>query len=185
MNEVKQRLHRAVVIQGDDWQLTTGVQSSDVETQSGSANTIAYTRWETVPKTEENTPLLWLGTVPQSTKLFGDNLLALLSVFGIKGMEHMHIVVLDEQLQQRFAMIAAELAALSQAGGEMSRLLVDWPENWPLRATLGIRSAQFTISGAKFDKSEDLDRIIRMGTGFLAYSAALNSHTKIIQEENV
>lgn len=162
MNEVKQRLHRAVVIQGDDWQLTTGVQSSDVETQSGSANTIAYTRWETVPKTEENTPLLWLGTVPQSTKLFGDNLLALLSVFGIKGMEHMHIVVLDEQLQQRFAMIAAELAALSQAGGEMSRLLVDWPENWPLRATLGIRSAQFTISGAKFDKSEDLDRIIRI-----------------------
>lgn len=74
----------------------------------------------------------------------------------------MHIVVLDEQLQQRFAMIAAELAALSQAGGEMSRLLVDWPENWPLRATLGIRSAQFTISGAKFDKSEDLDRIIRI-----------------------
>ncbi len=174
MDEVNQRLHRAVVIQGNGWKLTTGVQSSDVETQSGSAYTHAYTRWETIPITEKETPLIWLGTVSGSTSMLGNNLLPLLTIFGIDGTEHIHIVVLEEPLQRRFAMVADELPGISEAGAEMSRLLTDWPENWPLRAMLGMYSAQLTISGKKFSKPEDLDRIIRMGTGFLTYLESIN-----------
>ena len=129
MDEVKQRLHRAVVIQGDGWKLTTGVQSSDVETQSGSAYTSAYTRWETIPNAEECTPLIWLGTVSGSTALLGDKLLPLLSMFGIDGMEHTRFVELDESLNERFAMITTDRPALTQAGVDISRLLVEWPEN--------------------------------------------------------
>ena len=174
MDEVNQRLHRAVVIQGNGWKLTTGVQSSDVETQSGSVYTNAYTRWETIPNAEESAPFIWLGTVPGPTSLLGDNLMPLLSMFGIDGMEHARFVKLNEPLQQRFAMVADELPGLSQAGAEMSRLLTDWPENWPLRATLGTKLAQINVSGKKFDKPEDLDRIIRMGTGFRTYLESIN-----------
>jgi len=98
----------------------------------------------------------------------------LLSMFGIDGMEHMHIVALDEPLQRRFAMVADELPGLSQASAEMSRLLQDWPENWPLRATLGPNLAQINVSGTKLDKPEDLDRIIQIGTGFRTYLESIN-----------
>jgi len=174
MREISQRLHRAVVIQGNGWKLTTGVQSSDVETQSGSSYTNAYTRWETIPNIEKDAPFIWLGTVPGPTSLLGDNLMPLLSMFGIDGMEHMHIVALDEPLQRRFAMVADELPGLSQASAEMSRLLQDWPENWPLRATLGPNLAQINVSGTKLDKPEDLDRIIQIGTGFRTYLESIN-----------
>lgn len=178
MDEVKQRLHRAVVIQGERWTLTTGVQSSDVETPSGSSYTIAYTRWETIPNAEEHAPLIWLGTVPRSTALLGDNLVPLLSMFGIEGIEHTRFVELDKSLNGRFVMMTKEMPVLSQAGMDISRLLQDWPENWPLRATLGTNFAQINVSGKKLNKPEDLDRIIRMGTGFLRYLESINLPVK-------
>ncbi|HRX08823.1 MAG TPA: hypothetical protein P5559_06650 [Candidatus Limiplasma sp.] len=178
MDEINQRLHRAVVIQGNGWQLTTGVQSSDVQTSSGSSYTFAYTRWETTPNTENDNPFVWLGTVSGSISRLGNNLLPLLTIFGIDGTEHIHIVALEEPLHRRFAMVADELPGISEAGAEMSRLLADWPEYWPLRATLGTNFAQINVSGKKFDKPEDLDRIIRMGTGFLTYLESINRPIK-------
>lgn len=165
MDEVRQRLHQAVIIHGDGWRLTTGVQSSDVESQSGAANTIDYTEWSTVSREVEYSPVLWLGTVPRSAVFLDDNFLPLLSMFGIRSAESMHAIALEGPLQERFTVIAKESPAQSQAGADMARLLEDWPEKWPLRVALGMSSAQLRIPGMKFDKPQDLDRIITLGTG--------------------
>lgn len=74
-------------------------------------------------------------------------------------------------------MLTTETPAVEKAGADLANLLADWPEGWPLRAVLGRSSVQITIPGRRFDKPQDLDRIIHLGTDFLAYHASLTIHT--------
>lgn len=178
MEEIRQRLRREAVIRGNGWQLTTGVETSDVETQSGSAYTVAYTRWETGSAGGEGSPLLWVGTVPRAAAMPGGSLPLLLSAFGITGMDAARLVPLNAPLQDRFAMIAADEPALAQAVDTVTRLLTDWPDDWPLRASLGVGFTWFTITGRRFDRPQDLDRVIALGTGLLEYQTSVMQREK-------
>jgi len=173
--EIKQRLHRATVIAGDGWRLTAGARASDVETQSGSAYTVPYTQWETVPVSETNTPLLWAGTAPGNAALLNNSLLPLLSLFGAADMEGMRAVPLEGALASRFALIARELPALRSAGAELSAMLGDWPASMPLRIALGTGSIRIEIQGKRVDQPRDLDRIIGLGTRCMAYRSSVQS----------
>ncbi len=178
MEEVRHRLRRETVIRANGWRLTTGIEASDVETQSGSAYTVAYTRWQTDPAGREGSPLLWVGTAPRAAVLPGGSLPQLLAAFGIAGMDAAQLVPLNAPLQDRFAMIAADEPALSQAVDAMTRLLADWPENWPLRVSVGMDFARFTITGRRFDQPGDLDRVIALGTGLLEYQSSVIQREK-------
>ena len=175
MDTVRQRLRRADEIWGDGWRLTAGVRSSDVETPSGSAYTVRYTRWETVPGAEENKPLLWAGTAPGNVALVSDRLLPLLTLFGAGDMEGMRAVPMAGGLAGRFALIARELPGLQNAGAELSRMLGGWPVNLPLRIALGTGAIRIDLEGTRADRPQDLDRMIRLGTQCMAYRALVTS----------
>ena len=173
MEEIRERLHRATVIHGEGWRLSSGIQSSDVETQSGSTYTVAYTQWELTTKPERNTPLFWLGTVPGNAKRLSNAMLPLLSAFGIADMDRMHIVPMDDSLQDHFAMIAAESPVFEHAGADLLPLLQDWPENWPLRVSVGTESIVVNIEGKRINRPTELDQIIGFGTRLAAYRASV------------
>jgi len=167
-HEVKQRLHSAAVLQGKGWQLTTGARSSDPDAMSGSLYTVSYTRWETLPLSAEEDTVIWLGTVPYQTRLFQSDPAPLFAAFGISDARALRVLPLNAVPQDHFVMIAADRPGLARANTMFSRMLADWPIDWPLLMTFGKSGAQFAVAGKRFDQPQDLDRLIRLGTDMLA-----------------
>ncbi|HPF88071.1 MAG TPA: hypothetical protein PK537_08460 [Candidatus Limiplasma sp.] len=171
--EIRQRLHRATVIRGDGWRLSTGVKSSEVSTQSGSADTVAYTTWETVPDAPQNRPLLWFGTGAGDAARLKDGMLSLLPLLGIADMEGMHVVPLDDSSMNRFAAIAVDASASDCIAESLPSILMDWPADWPLRAVIGTDAVQLSVDGKRMRVPQELDRIIGLGVQCIDFRSAV------------
>lgn len=169
MEDVRQRLRRAAVIHGNGWRLSTGIQSSEPGTQSGSPDTAAYTRWEAGSQTEQNTALLWFGTAQGQAGRLTDAMLPLLSSLGVAGLDGMRVRPLHEALRNRFALLAADAPELAHAGDDLEPVLAGWPEDWPLRVSVGTAAIQISVPGKRMDQPRDLDRIIGLGERCVTY----------------
>lgn len=169
LRENRERLYRALMIQGDAWRLSTGIRTSDTEPQSGSSGTAAYTEWITLPQTEESLPLLWVGTVLGTPQPLGDNLLPLLALLGQTNLQGMSVVPLGAALCNRFAMLRADEPMLSRAGEDLLPLLAAWPTAWPLRARVSRGSVAIAVPGKRLLTPQALDQLIQFGLGLQRY----------------
>lgn len=165
--ERRERLHNAFVIQTDKWRLTTGVEASESGVKNSPEDSTAYTHWENLPDAEQLCTLLWFGTFPKEAEMKMGH--ALLSAWGIGETQGLRVVPLDASLEGRFLAIAKEDPTLTNVGEGVSRLLADWPHDWPLRGCVGKKTVYLSVPGKRMEQPGELDRIIALGEGMVKW----------------
>lgn len=165
--QLRERLNNAFVIQADGWRLTTGMEASESNVQSGSADMAAYTRWESRPNGENACALLWFGTISQNISTKIDDVLPLLSAWEMGETKGTHVVPLDVSLEGRFLLVARDDPSLTNEGEAVSRLLRDWPQEWTLRGYVGKKTVYLSVPGKRMDKPSEMEKIIELGQGLV------------------
>ncbi|MCE5344136.1 MAG: hypothetical protein LLF96_11225 [Eubacteriales bacterium] len=160
--EINQPLQHAFVIHANGWRLTTGVDSSETSSQSGSVDTVVSTRWESLPE-KPGDALFWFGTVlaGADTRLAGT--FPLFSAWGIGETEGIRAVALDTALANRFLLVARKTPALGDTVAFLSAWLQCWPPEWTLHGRAGTDSVSLLIPGTRMDQPKELDHLIRLG----------------------
>jgi hypothetical protein len=95
------------------------------------------------------------------------------AALGVAGADGMRVPPLNEALRRRFALIAADTPELARAGDGLPPALAGWPEDWPLRASVGTAAIRITVPGKRMDQPRDLDRIIGPGEQCIQCRASL------------
>lgn len=171
---IRERLKKAFEVNADGWRLETGSQAADPGSQSGAADVVRYTVWESAPVGRDTGLHLRFGTLPGGNSWKPDRLDPpnaygnLLSPSGIAA-----ALRLQPLPGGRF------LFALESDGDEetwrqaLSESLAGWPDGLPLNGKMEGGILRLSVTGKRLDQPEEFEPIIHLGEALIRRMGAV------------